>query len=84
MKKHMLRNMFIAGSTALALAASAIVVPSVADAKGYHPSHRNGPARGNFRGPGGRGYYGGNGYYGGYCPVPIPFALFGACGPWSY
>jgi hypothetical protein len=76
------------------LAASAIVVPSVADAAGperhntqsFHGSKNfRGPARGNFRGRGGPGYYGGNGYYGGYYPVcgPIQMVL-GLCGPWGY
>lgn len=94
MKKHMLRDMFIVGSTVLALGASAIVVPSVADAKSsghkWIPSHGHGRVGGNFRGRGGRGYYGGyggyGGYYGGYYPGfcgPIQLTL-GLCGPWGY
>jgi hypothetical protein len=89
MKTHLLRNMFIVGSAALALAASTVVLPSVADAAGaaggagvlpHGQSHgRVGGA--NFRSPGGRGGYGGGygygygggGYYGGYYP--------GYCGP---
>jgi hypothetical protein len=89
MKTHMLRNMFIAGSTVLALAASTIVLPSVADAKGavWRPHH--GHVGGNFRVRGGRGAYGGNGYYGGYGGYypgfcgPIQLTL-GLCGPWGY
>ena len=34
MKKHLLRNMFIVGASALALAASTVVLPSVANAAG--------------------------------------------------
>ena len=95
MKKHMLRDMFIVGSIALALAGSAIVVPSVADArssgqKWIPAGHGHGRVGGNFRGRGGRGYYGGyggyGGYYGGYYPGycgPIQLTL-GLCGPWGY
>ena len=36
MKTHLLRNIFIVGSTALALAASTVVLPSVADAAGAY------------------------------------------------
>ncbi len=77
MKKHMLRNMFIVGASALALAASTIVLPSVADAgtkytggggggggKGMSKSF-SGRTGGNFRGRGVRGGYGGGGYGGG-------------------
>ena len=96
MRKHMLRNMFIVGSTALALAASAIVVPSVADAagaprisQGSSHGHGHGRVGGNYRGRGGRGSYGGNAYYGGYnggyypgfCgPIQLTLGLCGPCG----
>jgi len=97
MKTHLLRNMFIVGSAALALAASTIVLPSVADAKtggvrtqSHSVGHvagnyRGRPGRGNYRGPGGPAYYGGydGGYYGGYCP-PIIGLLTGACLPYGY
>ncbi|MGD1037588.1 MAG: hypothetical protein ABR878_10405 [Roseiarcus sp.] len=94
MKKHMLKNMVVVGAAALALAASTIVVPSVADAAGVRPSghgmgHARGHVGGNFRGRGGpRGYNGGynsgyyGGYYGGYCG-PIQITL-GLCGPYGY
>jgi uncharacterized membrane protein len=95
MKKHLLRNMFIVGASALALAASTIVLPSVADAAGQRPGVSGGHgghagavghAGGNFRGHGGRGGYGGGGYvggyYGGYCG-PIQITL-GLCGPYGY
>jgi len=89
MKTHRLRNMFIAGSTVLALAASTIVLPSVADAaRGtkWIPAHGHGRVGGNFHARGARGGYGGNGYYGGYYPGycgPIQLTL-GLCGPWGY
>ena len=35
MKTHLLRNIFIVGSAALALAASTVVLPSVADAAAH-------------------------------------------------
>lgn len=86
MKKHKLRNMFIAGSVTLALAASAILVPSVADAAAPRPGghaggHAGAYARGHFRVHRGPGWYGG--YYGGYYVYcgPIQFAL-GLCGPY--
>jgi hypothetical protein len=77
MKKHLLRNMFIAGSTVLALAASTVVLPSVADAAGMQQRGGSkgmsrsfsGRTGGNFRGVRGvRGGYGGGygGYGGGY------------------
>jgi hypothetical protein len=98
MKKHMLRNMFIVGASALALAASTIVLPSVADAgtkytggggggKGMSKSF-SGRTGGNIRGRGvrGGGGLGGGGYvggyYGGYCG-PIQITL-GLCGPYGY
>jgi uncharacterized membrane protein len=76
MKKHLLRNMFIVGASALALAASTVVLPSVADAAqktgGGHGSggHAMGHSRvggggAHFGGHGGRGGYGGGGYGGG-------------------
>jgi hypothetical protein len=95
MKKSMLKNIFIAGSVTLALAASTIALPSVAAAKGTsmrtsHASHGYGRTGGNFRGRGhgGFGGYGGynggynGGYYGGFCG-PIQLTL-GLCGPWGY
>jgi hypothetical protein len=97
MKTHPLRNTFIVGSAALALAASAVALPTVADAAGtyvrpHSQSHPNGRVGANFRGRGGpggygyggAGYYGG--YYGGYYPGfcgPIQLTL-GLCGPWGY
>ena len=97
MKTHLLRNMFIVGASTLALAASTIALPSVADAKGSqhqgghqggHQGHPGGGrVGGNFhghRGPG--GYRGGGYYYGGYYPGycgPIQLTL-GLCGPWGY
>jgi uncharacterized membrane protein len=99
MKKHLLRNMFIAGSTVLALAASTIMLPSVADAgtkvggggggKGMSKSF-SGRTGGNFRSRGvrggyGGGGYGGGGYVGGYYGVCGPIQLtLGLCGPWGY
>ena len=79
MKKHMLRNLFIVGASALALVASTVVLPSVADAgqrqpggmgggKGSMSKSFKGGSGGNFRGARG-GYgrgYGGGGYGGGY------------------
>ena len=98
MKTRLLRNMFIVGSAALALAASTVVLPSVADAAGaagVRPqahSHYSGRMGNNLRGRsgpggygyGGAGYYGGyyGGYYPGYCG-PIQLTL-GLCGPWGY
>ncbi len=95
MKKSMLKNMFVAGSMTLALAASTIVLPSVADAAMRQGGHAGGHAGahfgghgGHFRGRGGHGgyyggYYGGyGGYYGGFCG-PIQLTL-GLCGPWGY
>ncbi len=95
MKTHLLRNIFIVGSAAHALAASTVVLPSVADAAGaYVRPHTQSHGRigANFRGRrgpggygyGGAGYYGG--YYGGYYPGfcgPIQLTL-GLCGPWGY
>jgi len=97
MKTHMQRNIFIVGAAALALGASVVAFPSVADAKGaviYPHGHGSprGSVGGNFRGRGSPGYYGGNryyggnGYYGGYYPGfcgPIQLTL-GLCGPWGY
>ena len=95
MKTHLLRNIFIVGTAALALAASTVVLPSVADAAGAYvrPQAQTHTRMGaNFHGRGGpRGYgYGGAGYYGGYyggyypgfCG-PIQLTL-GLCGPWGY
>jgi hypothetical protein len=94
MRTHLLRNLFIVGSAAVALAASAVALPSVADAKGgatytHGASHGHGRVGGNFRGRGGRGGYGGyggagyvGGYYPGFCG-PIQLTL-GLCGPWGY
>jgi hypothetical protein len=98
MKTHLLRNMFIVGSAALALAASTVVLPSAAaaaGAAGVRPhglgqsgahmgaSYRGRSGRAGYRGYGG---YGGAGYYGGYyggfCG-PIQLTL-GLCGPWGY
>jgi hypothetical protein len=96
MKTHLLRNIFIVGASALALAASAIVLPSVADAKGpaghamyTHSGHPGGRVAGNFRGHGGPryggryggGYYGGDYYGGDYCPLPW-LLINGTCGPY--
>jgi hypothetical protein len=94
MKTHLLRNIFIVGSAALALAASTVVLPSVADAgtiihqSGYSGQH-NHMAYGAY-GKSGRGAYGGAGYYGGYGGAyypgycgPIQLTL-GLCGPWGY
>jgi uncharacterized membrane protein len=79
--------MFIVGTAALALAASTIVLPSAADAKGRIMPHRSqghpgGRVAGNFRGHRGPGGYVGGYYYGGYCG-PIQITL-GLCGPWGY
>lgn len=95
MKKHRLKNMFIVGSTTLALAASTIVLPSIADAAIRHGGggHGGGRGGGHFRGHGGGGFggyrggggfggYGGGGYYGGFCG-PIQLTL-GLCGPYGY
>jgi hypothetical protein len=98
MKTHLLRNTFIVGSAALALAASTVVLPSVADAAGPAGSSirphgqsygRTGANFSGRRGPGGyayggAGYYGGysSGYYPGFCG-PIQLTL-GLCGPWGY
>jgi uncharacterized membrane protein len=88
MKTHLLRNIFIVGSAALALAASTVVLPSVADAaagtftRQGAQSHPGGRMGANFRGHSGfvgrtgRGAYGG-GYYGGYGGGYYP----GFCGP---
>jgi uncharacterized membrane protein len=100
MKKHMLRNMFIVGASALALAASTIVLPSVADAgtktggggsHGHAMSHsRPGGGGAHFAGRGGRGGYGGGGYVGGgyvggYYGVCGPIQItLGLCGPYGY
>jgi hypothetical protein len=95
MKTHLLRNMFIVGSAALALAASAVVLPSVADAgqstmRPHSQFYSHGRIGSNFLGRSGRGVYGGagyyDGYYGGYYPGfcgPIQLTL-GLCGPWGY
>jgi hypothetical protein len=95
MRTHLLRNMFIVGSAALALATSAVVLPSVADAASHATrlsggaGHGHARVGGNFRGRGGRGRYGGyggagyvGGYYPGFCG-PIQLTL-GLCGPWGY
>jgi hypothetical protein len=72
MRTHLLRNMFIVGSAALALAASAVALPSVADAAGHTTrmssgaGHGHARVGGNFRGRGGHGRYGGYGGYRGY------------------
>jgi uncharacterized membrane protein len=95
MKKSLLNNMFIVGSMTLALAASTIVLPSVADAAmrpggGAHgTSHGGGHAGGHYRGGHGGGYggggYGGFGGFGGYYNVCGPIQLtLGLCGPWGY
>ena len=89
MKTHLLRDMFIVGSATLALAASTVMLPSVADAAGAAGVRPHGQSfssgrmgvsgrmASNFRGrrgPSGYGGYGGyGGYYGGYYP--------GFCGP---
>jgi uncharacterized membrane protein len=99
MKKHMLKNMIIVGASALALAASTIVLPSVADAGtrpggsgGHAMSHsRPGGGGAHYAGRGGRGGYGGGGYVGGgyvggyYGGYcgPIQITL-GLCGPYGY
>ncbi len=94
MKKRMLKNMFVAGSIALALGAGAVVLPSVADAAqrtgGHAAAHGArgsfGRTGGNFRGRGARGAYGGYyGGFGGYYGVCGPIQLtLGLCGPWGY
>jgi uncharacterized membrane protein len=96
MKKHTLKNMVIVGVSALALAASTVVLPSVADAAQRHSGgggggHAMGHSRpggggGHFRGHGGGGGYGyGGGYGGGYYGVCGPIQLtLGLCGPWGY
>jgi hypothetical protein len=79
----------------MALAASAIALPSVAVAAGIYPhgaAHSHGRVGGNFRGNfhgrgnfgnyASNGYYGGQGYYGGYCG-PVQMVL-GLCRPWMY
>ena len=95
MKTRLLRNMFIVGSAALALAASTVVLPSVADAAGHMTrvshggGHGHARAGSHFRGRGVRGGYGYGGggylggYYGGFCP-PIIGVLTGACLPYGY
>ena len=98
MKTHLWRNMFIVGPAALVLAASAVALPSVADAanSGMRPhaqshgrvgANYNGRGYSGYRGSRGYGgYYGGGyyggGYYGGFCG-PIQLTL-GLCGPWGY
>jgi hypothetical protein len=95
MKTHLLRNIFIVGSAALALAASTVVLPSVADARPgftyqtHGMIHSYGQVGANYHryrgygGYGGAGYYGG--YYGGYYPYCTPLQLaLGLCGPWGY
>jgi uncharacterized membrane protein len=89
MKKSVMKKMFVVGSVTLALAASTIALPSVADAKGVRTSHAShGRTGGHFRGHGGPGGFGGynggynGGYYGGFCG-PIQLTL-GLCGPWGY
>ena len=93
MKAHLLRSMFIVGATALALAASTVVLPSVADASGaagVRPQARGQSAgrmganyRGHATGRGGYSGYGGyrggygGGYGGGYYGGYSP----GYCGP---
>ena len=87
MRKHTLRDMVIVGVSALALVASTVVLPSVANAGPRHGGgggggggHAMGHSRpggyggGHFRGHGGGGGYGygGGGYVGGY---------YGVCGP---
>lgn len=100
MKTHLLRNTFIVGASALALTASAVALPSVADAAGssvrpHAQTHSFGRSGASYRGRGGyggyggyRGYggYGGGGYYGGYYPGFCgPIQLtLGLCGPWGY
>jgi len=95
MKTHLLKNMLVVGSTALALAASTVVLPSVADAAGaagvrpHAQGYSGGRMHAGYYGRGGRGGYGGYGgagYYGGYYPGfcgPIQLTL-GLCGPWGY
>jgi hypothetical protein len=91
MKAHLLRNMFVVGSAALAVAASTVVLPSFADAAGTYVrphTQSHGRVGANFRGRRGSGGYGygGAGYYGGYYPGfcgPIQLVL-GLCGPWGY
>ncbi len=99
MKIRLLRNMFIVGSAALALAANTVVLPSVADAAGaagvrpHTQGHSVGRVGANFRGRTGRSGYGGYGgyrgyggdYYGGYYPGFCgPIQLtLGLCGPWG-
>ncbi len=91
MKKHMLKNMFIAGSITLALAASTIALPSIADAATRHggASHgargSHGRVGGNFRGHAGYSGYSGYSGDGGYYNVCGPIQLtLGLCGPWGY
>jgi len=100
MKKHLLRNMFIVGASALALAASTVVLPSVANAAGQrtggagnaHMSKSSGMrTSGNYHGRGGRGGYGGGGYVGGgyvgdyYGGYCGPIQItLGLCGPYGY
>jgi hypothetical protein len=90
--KHDMKRMFIVGSAALALAASSMMLPSLADAhgSGHSGSGRSGAHfsggghGGHFAGGGhrgGRGYAYGGGYYGGgYCG-PIQIAA-GLCNPY--
>jgi hypothetical protein len=96
MKKHLLRNMFIVGASALALAASTVVLPSVADAAGMQQRVGGGKGMskgfsgrggGNFRGVRGVRGYGGGGYggygggYGGYGGGYVGGYYGGFCGP---
>jgi uncharacterized membrane protein len=100
MEKRLLRNMVIVGASALALAASTIVLPSVADAAGQRPGGGHGHAMSHggsggggahFGGHGGRGGYGGGGYGGGgyvggyYGGYCGPIQItLGLCGPYGY
>jgi uncharacterized membrane protein len=96
MNAQTFRNTLVAGAAALALAAGAIALPTVADAAGgpgvrptgqFH-GHSGGYSYGHrgsgYNGYGGYGYGGYGGYYGGYgyCG-PIQLTL-GLCGPWGY